>query len=206
MKRSLISLLSLSLLAFAASAAEKKAAATKAPEPHPTTQTFYVANVQCETCVGNITDSIHKVKSVTKVEGLTPGSGYVNVSFDSHADSYHQIAQAIADAPPAHGEKYVPTMKFRVPDYAKGDNATKVDAVFAKSKDFVKVDATDKAKGEFVMSFLPLKVDASKTGPQGWNGGRFGHPIHDPAPKGLGLAFSIVREGATVAKAPAKNK
>jgi copper chaperone CopZ len=199
MKTTLLTLPILIAFAGAAAAAEKAA-----PTPHPTTQTFYIANVECDTCVANITESIKKVKSVTKVEGLTPKSGYANVSFDAHADSFQQIAQAVADATPAHGKKYAATMKLRVPDYAKEDNAAKVDAIFAKSKDFVKVEVTDKAKGEFLMSFLALTVDPNKTGPQGWNGGRFGHPIHDPPPKGLGLAFSIVREGATPAKPAAK--
>ncbi|MBI3880385.1 MAG: heavy-metal-associated domain-containing protein [Verrucomicrobia bacterium] len=199
MKKILLPLFTIAALSLPTSAAEKKA-----PEPHPTTQTFYVSGVECGNCVDAITESIKKVKSVTKVEGLSAASGWVNVSFDSHKDSFHQIAQAIADAAPQHGNKYVATMKVRVPDYAKADNAAKVEGVFAKSKDLVKVEATDKAKGEFVMSFLPLTVDKSKEGPQGWNGGRFGHPIGDPAPKGLGLKFNIVREGATVAKAPAK--
>lgn len=201
MKKSLIALLSLSVINFTVSAAEKAA-----PVPHPTTQTFFVAGVQCDTCVGKITESIQKVKSVTKVEGLTGGSGYVNVSFDSHKDTFQQIAQAIADATPAHGEKYAATMKLKIADFAKGDNAAKVEGVFAKSKEFVKVKATDKEKGEFEMSFLPLKVDAKKEGPQGFNGGRFGHPIGDPAPKGLGLKVSFVREGAVVAKAAPKKK
>jgi len=177
-----------------------------AVDPHPTTQTFYISNVECAACVANITASIKKVKSVTKVDGLTPKSGYAIVSFDSHADSYHQIAQAIADATPVHGKKYVPTMKLRVPDYAKGDNAAKIDAVFAKSSAFVKVEVTNRERGEFLMSFLPLTLDAKKTGPQGWNGGRFGHPIHDPPPKGLGLTFSIAREGAPAGKAAPKKK
>ena len=201
MKQSLLSLLTITALAFTASAAEKKAVA-----PHPTTQTFFISNVECDTCVANITESLKKVKSVTKVEKLTPRSGYANVSFDSHKDSFQQIAQAIADATPVHGKKYAASIKLRVPDYAKDDNAAKVDAVFAKSSAFVKVEVTDKEKGEFLMSFLPLTVDAKKTGPQGWNGGRFGHPIHDPPPKGLGLTFSIVREGAPAGKAAAKKK
>jgi len=201
MKNSIISLFTIIALAFTASAAEKKAV-----EPHPTMQTFYIANIECATCVANITASIREVKSVTKVDGLTPKSGYANVSFDSHVDSFQQIAQAIANATPVHGKKYAATMKLRVPDYAKGDNAAKVDAIFAKSKDFVKVEATNKEKGEFLMSFLPLTVDAKKTGPQGWNGGRFGHPIHDPPPKGLGLTFSIAREGAPAGKAAPKKK
>lgn len=201
MKTSLLALSLIAALAFTASAAEKKAVT-----PHPTTQTFYIANVECDACVANITESIKKVKSVTKVEKLTPKSGYANVSFDSHADSFQQIAQAIADATPAKGKKYAATMKIRVPDYAKDDNAAKVDAIFAKSSAFVKVEATNKEKGEFLMSFLPLTVDAKKTGPQGWNGGRFGHPIHDAPPKGLGLTFSIVREGVPAGKAARKKK
>jgi copper chaperone CopZ len=201
MKTSIISLFVAPAIILSASAAEKKAV-----EPHPTPQTFYISNVECAACVANVTASIKKVKSVTKVDGLTPKSGYANVSFDSHADSFQQIAQAIADATPAHGKKYAATMKLRVPDYAKGDNAAKVDAIFAKSSAFVKVEATNREKGEFLMSFLPLKVDASKTGPQGWNGGRFGHPIHDPPPKGLGLTFGIAREGAPAGKAAAKKK
>lgn len=201
MKTSLAPLSVILALALTASAAEKKA-----PTPHPTTQTFHIANVECDTCVANVTESIKKVKSVTKIERLTAASGCANVSFDSHADSFQQIAQAIADATPAHGKRYAATMKLRVPDYAKGDNAAKVDAIFAKSAAFVKVEATDKEKGEFLLSFLPLTVDPKKAGPQGWNAGRFGHPIHDPPPKGLGLAFSIVREGVPPARRGAKKK
>ncbi len=201
MKNSIISSFVITALVFTASAAEKKAVT-----PHPTTQTFYIANVECAACVANITASIKKVKSVTKVDGLTPKSGYAIVSFDSHADSFHQIAQAIADATPVHGKKYTATMKLRVPDYAKGDNAAKIDAIFAKSSAFVKVEPTNKEKGEFLLSFLPLTIDAKKTGPQGWNAGRFGHPIHDQPPKGLGLAFSIAREGMTAGKAAPKKK
>ena len=201
MKTTLLSLSLITAFAFTASAAEKKAVT-----PHPTTQTFFIANVECDTCVANITESIKKVKSVTKVEKLTPTSGYANVSFDAHTDSYQQVAQETADATPVHGKKYAASIKLRVPDYAKEDNAAKIDAIFAKSKDFVKVETTNKEKGEFVINFLPLTVDAKKTGPQGWNGGRFGHPIHDAPPKGLGLAFSIVREGVTPAKPATKKK
>jgi copper chaperone CopZ len=177
------------------------AADPKPVEPHPTTQTFFIANVANEKDVAAINDSLKKVKSFTKVEGLTPTSGYAKVSFDSHADSYHQIAQAIADAPSTSGKQFEVTMKIRIPDYAKGDNAAKVDAVFAKQKADVTVETVDKEKGEFVLHYLPLKVDETKHAPQGFNGGKFGHPIHDAPPKGLGLTFAIVQEGA---KAPAK--
>lgn len=191
---------------LSAFAAISWAAQPVAVAPHPTTQTFYIANVESDACVASITESVRKVKSVTKVEGLTPSSGYANISFDSHADSFQQIAQAIADAAPAKGKPYVATMKLRVPDYAKGDNAAKVDAVFAKSKGLVKVETINADKGEFRLSFLPLTADPQKTGPQGWNGGRFGHPIHDAPPKGLGLAIAFVREGVAPAKPGAKKK
>ena len=67
---------------------------------------------------------------------------------------------------------------------------------FAKQVTSVKVEATNPAKGEFVVNFLPLKLDPSKNAPQGFNRGAFGHPIHDAPPKMLGLDFAIVREGA----------
>ena len=166
--------------------------------------TFFIANVECGECLASITDSLKKVRSFTGLTGLTPDSGFANVSFDSHANSYHEIASAIAAAPPSHGKAYVPTIRLRIPAYATGDNAANVDKVFAKQAATVKVEATDRAKGEFVVHFLPLKLDAAKNAPQGFNGGMFGHPIHDAPPKGLGLDFAIVREGA--AKPAAKGK
>ncbi|MEO6788098.1 MAG: hypothetical protein ABI318_18385 [Chthoniobacteraceae bacterium] len=200
-KSSLLTLLTLTSIAISAPApvAEKKA-----PEPHPTTVTFFIANVECGECLDNIASSLKKVRSFTGVTGLTEDSGYANISFDSHANSYHEIANAIATAKPAHDRPYVPTLKLRIPDYAKGDNAANVDKVFAKQAANVKVEATDRAKGEFTVHFLPLKLDPAKTGPQGFNGGAFGHPIHDAPPKGLGLTFAFVREG--VAKPAAKAK
>lgn len=195
--KQILSALLVSVSVFVGSAAEKKA-----PVPHPVTATFYISNVQCGSCADAIAESVKKVKSVTEVK-LTPGDGYAQISFDSHKDSFHQIAQAIADAAPVHGDKYVPTMRISVPDYAKGDNAAKVDAIFAKSKDQVKVVAKNREKGDFEIQFLPLKLDATKEGPQGWNAGKFGHPVGDPAPKGLGLKLLIKREGQP---APAAKK
>ena len=116
------------------------------------------------------------------------------MSFDSHVVSFHQIAQAIAYANGDNAKPCETTIKIKVPEYAEGDNAAKVDAVFKKLDTKVKIEATNKEKGEFVVKFLPLKIEADKKGPQGFNGGQLGHPIHDPAPKGLGLKFSIVKE------------
>jgi copper chaperone CopZ len=162
--------------------------------PHPVTITFYISGITSDKCIEEINASLKKVPSFAKIEGLTVKSGFANVSFDSHVASFHQIAQAIAYAGGNEAKPCATTIKIRVPEYAQGDNAAKVDAIFQKLDTKVKVEATDKAKGEFVVRFLPLKVDADKKGPQGFNGGQLGHPIHDPAPKGLGLKFSIVKE------------
>jgi hypothetical protein len=118
-----------------------------------------------------------KVKSVTKVDQLTPTSGLASVSFDHHAVTHQQIAQAIADA-----GAFKVSFRFIIPAYAA--NAEKVDAIFAKVKDEVQIEATNKEKGEFVLRFLPLK--AGQAGPHGigFNFGKIGHPITDPAPKG----------------------
>jgi copper chaperone CopZ len=195
-------MLCLGALVLNSTAAEKKEFV-----PHPVTTTFYISNVDCGRCVDTISESVKKVKSVTGVK-MDAATGYANISFDTHVSSAHQIAQAVAEAAPVHGQPYVATLKMRVADYAKAGNAAKVDGVFAKRKDWVNVETTDQAKGEFVIHFLPLKVDKSKEGPQGWNPGNFGHAVHDPAPKGLGLAFALLKEGqeapATAKKGAAK--
>ena len=199
MKSSILALLCLTALCISAPVEEKKA-----PEPHPATVTFFITNVECGECIGSITDSLKKVRSFTGVTGLTPDSGYATVSFDSHVNSYQEIANAIATAAPAHGKPYEPSIKLRIPDYAKGENAAGVDGVFAKQAAHVKVEPTDRAKGEFTVHFLPLKLDPAKNAPQGFNGGAFGHPVHDAPPKGLGLNFAVVREGAAKPAAKAK--
>lgn len=51
----------------------------------------------------------------------------------------------------------------------------------------MRIEPLDKSKGEFVVHFLPLELDAAATGPQGFNGGHINHPIHDAPPRGLGL-------------------
>ena len=181
-------LASLCLLTATLSAADKPGLT-----PHPVTFTFYITGMECGTCMALITQSINEVKGVTDLSFDIIG-GYANVSFDTHVASAHQIAQAVAETMPVHGKPFVATMKLRVPDYAKDGNAAKVDAVFASRKEWVEVELVDKAKGEFVVWFGALKADPAKTGPQGWNPGHFGHPLHDPAPKGLGLAFELKKE------------
>jgi copper chaperone CopZ len=189
MKSKILSAALIAAFVSLAAAQEKKEV-----KPNPVKATFYISGMQCSRCVDAIEASVKKVPSVTAVN-VSEAGGYAQVSFDTHTSSYHQIAQAIADAEPQHGDKYAATLKLKAPDYAKADNAAKIDAIFAKEKQFVRVEAVNKNKGEFTLHFLPLKVDAAKKAPQGWNAGKFGHPIHDEAPKGLGLPFQIVKEG-----------
>lgn len=189
MKESMAVWTSLCLLTAGVFAAEPQGAALR-----PVTLTFYLSGMECAACGAFISQSINEVKSVTGVD-LDMFGGYANVTFDPRVASAHQIAQAVTEAMPLHGKPYSSTLKLRVPDYAMGGNAAKVDAVFAGRKEWVEVEVADRAKGEFVVNFLPLKVDKSKEGPQGWNPGHFEHAISDAAPKGLGLGFTLVKEG-----------
>jgi copper chaperone CopZ len=172
------------LLVLAAGAAWAAApAAAKKPspnEPSPQTRAFFVDGVSSEADVAAITAAVEKVKTVTKVEGLTTKSGFVNVSFDHHGVTHQQIAQAIADA-----GSFKPSFRFSIPDYAA--NAEKIDAIFAKVKSEVQIEVKNREKGEFTLYFLPLAK--GEPGPHGigFNFGKIGHPVMDPPPKGLGL-------------------
>ena len=167
------------------------------PKPAPITMTFYIANVQNDKDVDAIKDSLQQVKSVTDVAGLTASSGWAILSWDAHVNGAQELAQAIADAKPSGSVKFEPTMKLRVPDYAKGENAAKIDAIFANYAHFVNVEPLNRETGMFVIRFLPLKPDPATLGkPQGWSAKFFNHPIHDAPPAGLGLAIGFVREVA----------
>jgi hypothetical protein len=135
------------------------------------------------------------VKSV-KSAAVGEKGNYVTVQFDSHVVSYHQVAQAIADAGTKAGKKYAPHLKLRVPQYAEGGNAAKVDALFAGKRlnQRVRIEPADKSKGEFVLHFLQLQLDPTDAAPQGFNGGHLNHPIHDAPPRGLGLQLVYVTE------------
>ena len=173
------------LISQSANAAKKPAGSDP---PHTPTLIFYLSEVAGEKDADAIRASVQSLKSVLKVNVNTAG-GFVQVQFDSHVVSYHQVAQAIADAGVALGRKYDPRLKVTVPEYAQGDNAAKVDAIFAGKRlnQRVKIEAVDKTKGTFLVRFLPLKLDPADSSPQGFNGGHLNHPIHDSPPGGLGL-------------------
>lgn len=179
----------LALPLIAADAPAKKAAgktASKAPlEPHPVVKSFYVTGVSSEGDASKMIEAVKKLQSVTDVKELTATSGYIRVAFDTHRIASHLIAQTLLD----NGAAGV-YITFNVPDYSK--NTEKLDALFAKisRERFVKIEAADAAKGAFKLTYLPIKPDPSDPRKVGFNYGHLGHPVHDPAPKGLGLAFN----------------
>jgi hypothetical protein len=154
--------------------------------PHTPSLTYHLTQADDAADTDAIRTSVQKLASVCKI-AFAPGS--VQVRFDSHVVSYHQVAQAIAEAGAARGKLFDPRLKILVPDYAQGNNPAKVDAVFAGKRlnQRVHIESLDKAKGEFLVHFLPLKLDPAVSGPQGFNGGHLHHPISDPPPRGLGL-------------------
>ena len=187
-------LLAVSLLTCALSIGHTAEPDKAAAKSAPVTATFYITEVKCSSCASSIDESLRKLPSVTKVADLSESTGFALVTFDPSVVSHHQVAQAVFAAAPVHGEPYVASLKFVVPAYAKGDNAAKVDAVFAKHKSNVRVEVKNKARGEFQLFFEPLAVGAGKKGPQGWTLEQFVSAIQEPAPKGLGLTFELKSE------------
>lgn len=173
----LLTALALALAALPLRAADKAG---------PVTATFHINEVKCSTCANSIDESLRKLATVTKVDDLSESSGFAVVTFDAKVVSHHQVAQAIFAANPVHGEPYVATLKFSVPEYAKGDNAAKVDALFAKHKSQVRVELKNKARGDFLLHFEPLAVDGGKKGPQGWTLDTFRAGL-----QALGLTFEL---------------
>ena len=163
-------------------------------KPKPTTLTFYVAGVECPSCVYSVNYSISQLKSVSDVTAGQFIENYANVTFDPKVVSIHQVAQAVTDAAPLHGVPYQPTMKLFIPDYAKDQNARKVDALFAQWKSWVEVETADSAAGEFIIHFQPLKLDEKKAGPQGWHLEQLSEALSGPAPKGLELKYTFAAE------------
>jgi hypothetical protein len=101
-----------------------------APPPHTPTLIFYLAGVTDHADVDALGVSVLKVKSATIVE-VNTARGYARVRFDSHVVSYHQVAQAIADAGETLKKHYDPYLVFFVTEYAQKDNASDVDSIFA---------------------------------------------------------------------------
>src|SRR5580704_18018700 len=100
MKFAIIIIATVLSVTFAPAANEKKP--TTQRNPHPVDLTYYLSDVHDAKDVDAIVASLKKVKSVSKAE-INTEVGFVQVGFESHAVSYHQIAQAIANAGAATG-------------------------------------------------------------------------------------------------------
>lgn len=169
------------LLTLASFALLTLAAAAEPPATKPVTLTFFVSGVECVSCVDVICRSVSGLDGVKDIALTQMIDSYANITFDPKTVSVHEIAQAIYEAPGLHGRPYEPTLHLTLPDYAKADNASKLDALLAKQKPWVTADLIDKAKGEFILRFKPLDED-DKPGPQGWTFFDFAKALHAFAP------------------------
>ncbi|MCP5560810.1 MAG: heavy-metal-associated domain-containing protein [Verrucomicrobiaceae bacterium] len=154
--------------------------------------TFYVSGIECGSCVYAVYQSVSETKGVSAVAVVQRIDNYANVTFDPRAITEHQIAQAVRDSYALHGMPYLATLKLHLPDYAS--NSAKVEAVFARWKDLVKLECADATKGDLEIHFLPLKEDEKKKGPQGWSLAQLTAALQNPAPEGLGLKFTVEKE------------
>lgn len=156
-------------------------------KPQSVTRTFYVSGVECGSCVYVVQQSVSETKGVSDAMVLQVIDNYANVTFDPKVVSDHQIAQAVREALPIHGMPYLATLKMKVADFVK--NEPKVKTLFAGWKNWVEIEAVDKAEGEVLLHFLPLEADEKKTGPQGWR-----MELLTEAAKKAGLKFTLEQE------------
>jgi len=188
-------------MAFAADPGQEEVRA-----PHTPALVFYLTGLDSAKDTAAIGTEVAKLKSASVLE-VNAARGYAHVQFDSHVVSYHQVAQAIADAGKSVGKTYDPYLVFTVAAYSKGDNAAAVDKIFAGKKLRTRVNVTpiDASRGMFAVHFLPLTVDPADPAPQGFNGGHLHHPVSDPPPRGLGLESGYQEKiGPTTRDAEAK--
>ena len=193
----------ISLAAWGAgSAGNETNALPEAPAPHTPTLIFYLIDARGQKDADAIRAAVQPLKSASTIEVNTNRS-FARIRFDSHVVSYHQVAQAVADAGGSLGKHYDPFLIFVVPDYARTNNAEKVDAIFAGKRlnTRVKVTALDKSKGTFAVHFLPLQPASGSNSLPGFNGGHLHHPISDPPPRGLGLPSGYASQDDGLGKA-----
>src|SRR5262245_3259006 len=122
--------------------------------PNPVTRTFYIAGVSRAEDADRITKAVAALPSVTESRGLTPTSGHIIVSFDTHKILSHTVAQAIMNQ-----GRFVVTQQFEIPGYkAHADELQKVFARIAEER-HVKIEPADSTKGRFTLTFLPIQID-----------------------------------------------
>ena len=163
------------------------ASATDAAAPPKTT--FYVSGIECGSCVYAVYQSVSETKGVAAVAVVQRIDNYANVTFDPKVLSEHQVAQAVRDSYPLHGMPYLATLKLKMPEYAK--HSARIEAVFAKWKNLVKLECVDAAKGDLEIHFHPLKQDEKQKGPQGWSLALLTAELKEP-----GINFSLAQEAS----------
>jgi hypothetical protein len=170
---------------------------TKIPtkEGHRVKLIYYLSDVDGQQEADAIVLAVRTIKTVTTAS-VDTNRNYLKISFDSHEVSYHQVAQVIADAGTNFNKKYDPRVVISIPDYPKPEVMPKIKAIFAdeKFKPWIVIEPINTAKGIFFVHFLPLKLDPTKMGTQGFNGGYLTHPIHMVPPTGLALPFKYSAE------------
>ncbi|MBX7209123.1 MAG: heavy-metal-associated domain-containing protein [Verrucomicrobiaceae bacterium] len=184
-----------SYIFFCLATASSIAGETSASKPQQKTLTFFVSVTECPSCAYMVGSSINAVKGVSDVDVHQGTESQVFVTFDPKAVTVHQIAQSVADAIGLHGKPYEAALKLRIPDYMKQGNAARVDAVFAKNKQWIDVETVDRPTGEFIIRFRPLKLDAAKKGPQGWDLATLEAGLREIADRGTVLEFEFDQGG-----------
>jgi hypothetical protein len=165
-----------------------------ATAPHTPTLVFYLA--QLTVAGGDAMRTALAALPSARLVAVDAGRRFVRVRFDSHIVSYHQVAQALSDAGATIGQQAAPRLVIAIPDYAQDAHAAAVDAILAGKRlnQRVTITVIDRARGLFAIAFLPLQADAQSSAPQGFNGGHLHHPLHDPPPRGLGLACTYLAD------------
>lgn len=181
------------ILSAAAASAQSLPSKPKT-ENRNATVTFYVSGVECPSCAYSVSHSISQLAGVAEASPGQVVEHFVNVTFDPGKLSLGQIARAVHDAPALHGTPYQASLKIRIPGYASQEHQACVDALFARWRMLFEADLIDKAAGEFVLYFREPDVTQ-----KGARAGRltlaeFTGALTAPAPLGLGLVMTMVRE------------
>ncbi|MCB1091618.1 MAG: heavy-metal-associated domain-containing protein, partial [Verrucomicrobiae bacterium] len=111
-----------------------------AEEANTETLTFYISGVECPACVYSVNDAIRRLEGVVEVSEGQANEHFSNVTFEPGKVTAQQVAQAVREAFPLHGAPYLATLKIRLPEYSKGENAARVGKLFVKWKDRVTVE------------------------------------------------------------------
>src|SRR5436305_11387854 len=83
----------------------------QAHEPHTPTLIYYLTGATTSADEDAIRAAVTKEKTASVIE-INRDRSYARIKFDSHVVSYHEMAQALADAGATLQKKYDPTLLF----------------------------------------------------------------------------------------------